>query len=160
MGLDDFTSGDAEPDESNTQSTSTSTSTGEPKDNSPSFAEQAFTDDPAVHPRGVKYWIKGVGLKWAYSYSLLRFNTGELVMYGAGDRVKKSGETVMVHTTIQSVVSQEPPQETQDIWVVLWDLEESDNINEGTYISQEDEWQQELNDAVSEHLDMLEERQD
>jgi len=160
MGLDDFTSGDAEPSESNTQSTSTSTTNNTTKDNSPSYAAQAFTDEPNVYPRTIKYHIKTHGVRWATSFSSLRFNYGEKVMYGGGERVKYSGETVMVFTTIQPVTSQEPPQENQDIWVVLWDLEKSDNINEGTYVSPEGEWKSELVDVIRQHLNDLNERQE
>lgn len=152
MGLDNFdTSGS-----SNTSSTNKGSVPDAPRDpsknNSPSPSKQAFTDDPSVHPRGIKYQIKTCGLLWTTSFSQLRFDCGELVIYGAGDHSYKNGKTVAVHTCIMQPFGYAQPEENLPIWVTIWNFggpEGEDNPVEEWYVEHTDGWQEELEQTVS-----------
>lgn len=160
MGLDDFTSDDSSPSTSNTSSSTSSNTGGEPQDNSPSPTSQAFSDEKDVTPRRIKYVVKSWGMNWSYTHSMLRFETGEQVMYATEPMKPIRDEVVAVFTTIQPATSQTLPEENLPIWVTLWNFENQDNINEGTYIEPEDDWDKELDSAIKEHIEMLKERTD
>lgn len=153
MGLEDFTTEGNEV-EDDTTPTGGSRSGAAP-DVGPRFAYQGFAPDSEVTARSIKYQIKSFSVNWKTQFSMLRFNTGELVLYSAGVNVSEHGETVMVFTTIQSIMADEPPENDLDIWVVPWDLNKGDNLSEGTYISFTSEWNERLHNAVGKHLEEL-----
>lgn len=147
MGLDNF-------DTSDNSTSSTDISMPDPprdpsQNNSPSPCKQAFTDDPSVNPRDIKYQIKTCGLLWTTSFSQLRFDCGELVIYGAGDHSYKNGKTVAVHTAIMQPFSYAQPEENQPIWVTIWDFEGGNNPVEEWYVEHTDGWREELEQTVS-----------
>lgn len=159
MGLDDFSSDDSGSSSSSTSSNDNTTSHDGGaglEDNSPTAAIQSFSDFPAVTPRAIKYQIKSVGANWINQYSTKRFDSGEIVMYATGHQVNMYGNTVAVFTTIQSAFDVEPDNENKDIHVVCWDFDEREALEPGIYVSQDDEWQQELMDTVEAQIYKLE----
>ena len=159
MGLEDFSSDDSGSTSSSTSSSGNTTSHGGGaglEDNTPTAALQSFSDFPAVTPRAIKYQIKSVGANWVNHYSTRRFDEGELVMYATGQQVKMNGNTVAVFTTIQSAFDPEPNHENKDIHVVCWDFNEREPLEPGIYVSEDDEWQQELMDTVEAQIYKLE----
>jgi len=153
MGLDSFTSDDNEV-ESDT--TPTGGRSGQPApDVGPRFAYHGFAPASEVAARSIKYQIKSFAANWQTQFSTLRFEHGELVMYSAGVNVKEDSRTVMVFTTIQGITADEPPEEQQSIWVVPWDLEQQDNLESGTHIQFEPEWNERLHQVIGRYLEEL-----
>jgi hypothetical protein len=156
MGLEEFTSDD---DTSTSSSTSSSSSTTQQtrKDNSPSYAEQCFSDRPKDTPRSIKYWIKGNGKKWVKMFSTKRFDEGELVMYSIGSRSKKSGVAAMVFTSILSSVDQPDSVSNEDIKVTVWDFEAGEEVGDPIYVSPSDDWANKLKQACMEKINEAQE---
>jgi hypothetical protein len=155
MGLEDFQQ-DSSSNSSGNNSTSTR-SKSEPKKavNSPSAANEAFYDKFQITPRAIKSQIKALGNKWVKQFSTDRFEEGELVMYGAGTNAKKSGETVMVFTTIQQVTGNVEPEDNKPIKVTRWNLEEYKPVGNERIIEATDAWKTELYRAIDSKLEEL-----
>jgi len=156
MGLDEFTSDDNTSDSSSTSSSSSTTQQTR-KDNSPSYAEQCFSDRPKDTPRSIKYWIKGNGEKWVKTFSRKRLVDGEIVMHSAGSRSKKSGVAAMVFTTILSSVDKPDVASDEDIKVTVWDFEAGEEIGDPIYVSPSDDWANKLKQACTEKINEAQE---
>lgn len=154
MGLDSFTSDDNEV-ESDTTPTGGGSKHRVP-DVGPRFAHHGFGPASEVASRSIKYQIKSFAANWNTQFSTLRFEHGELVMYSAGINTRHDGKTVMVFTTIQEITADEPPEEEQPIWVVPWDLNKQDNLESGTYIEFQSEWNEQLYEVIGRYLEQLE----
>lgn len=154
MGLDDFQSED-DTSSNSTSTTNNSTSKTTSSDNSPSEANVGFHNIEVANARAIKAQTRALADKWKKQYSNIRFDTGEIIMYSAGDNVKKCGKTVMVFTTIQPVTTEDEVDETKDIHVVCWDLNEHKPITEGTYIGESDGWKTKLYNAIEKELEIL-----
>lgn len=153
MGLDDFVEDDTSTDNT-TQTSSTSKDKSAP-DNTPSYAKQRFGDSRDVTPRRIKFQIKGVGRSWIKQFSTERFDSGEVILHGAGDRAKESGKTVLVYTTITSVIDNVSTEENKDIRVVCYDFDEDTEITEGENIEYTPDWHNDLYDAVRREMNNL-----
>jgi len=153
MGLDDFTQDDSSTD-TTSESTTTSKDTSTP-DNTPYYSEQRFGDHNDVTPRRIKFQIKGVGRSWIKQFTTERFDSGEVILYGAGDRAKESGKTVLVYTTITPVIDNVSTEENKDIRVVCYDLDENKEITDGENIEYTPDWHNDLYDAVRRQMNNL-----
>lgn len=152
MGLDDFLD-----DDSNSSSSSSSTTKTKQVDRSDFGASkfniiQAFDKTGKVTPRQIKYHVRSIDAGWKSQFSLERMEKGELVMYSSGFHASSGGEVVMVFTTIQSVTEDEYNGDGKDIWVVYWDLDKGENIDEGAYINRSDNWDEVLLDEVRKRI--------
>lgn len=153
MALDDFSSDDTESNSNSDSGDSTSRSTnGSPTDNTPSEAQQTFSDVPDVSPRAIKYQIKTYGCKWINQFSTRRTEHGELVMYASPFEKVQTSKTVMVFTTITSVTDPEPEEGPDTIWVTVWDLKERQPIGDGIHIEDQEHWRENLKDAVFDEM--------
>lgn len=160
MGLDDFKSDDSDTDDSsNDTSSSTKVGLSDPT-NKPSDTTATFADDMIATPRQIKYQIKSLGGKWKTQFSRLRMDEGEIVMFSSGANTKNNGVTLAVFTTIQSEFDGPPHGDRLDIWVVPWNLEQKDNIDEGAHISPEGDWSDELYSMVQSYINNLDEYRD
>lgn len=155
MGLEDFQQESSSSSSSTSTSSTSTTDTSTKAVNSPSAATQAFYDRLQITPRAIKQQIKAVGNKWVKQFTTDRFDEGELVMYGAGTNAKKSGETVMVFTTIQQVTGDIEQDEFKPIKVTRWNLEDYKPVGEEIIIEANDEWKTKLYRAISDKLDEL-----
>lgn len=151
MGLENFKTEDS------TKSRSKSTNSSKRKSSIDSIHRppQLFDSSERITPREIKYQIKSYNAGWSKQYSMLRSTQGEVVFFTAGINGKEQDKTLMVFTTIQSITSEESSDEELDIWVVPWNLDNSDNIEEGTYISIEDDWKEKLYNTIGEYIEKL-----
>lgn len=152
MGLDQFKT-DNNKDESSSSSSSNSTSSTTTaqtrKDNTPSYMTQAFTDHKEVSPRAIKYQIKSVMPKFTYTFSISRFDVGELVAYSTS-----AGEqSVVVHTTIQSHLQDEFATENKCIEVYKWDAKQEEQVSKTHQVEYSDSWKMKLRGAILSLLD-------
>lgn len=155
MGLEDFKDDSSSSSSSSSSSTTSKSNDSEPKDNSPSAAKQAFYDRYQITPRAIKHQVNALGSKWVKQFSTDRFDTGEIVMYGAGTNAKKCGKTVMIFTSIQQVTQDMNPDEYKDIKVTCWDLDEYKPIGDPIMVEAEPKWKTELYKAIEAKLDEL-----
>lgn len=131
MGLEDFTSDDNEV--SDTDSTSVKPgglSTG----NSPGYAKQCFVDDSRCSPRAIKYEIQSYGTKWIKQFSTRRIEEGEVVMYLGSRELDETGTSLAVFTCILSAFDRPEGVDRRNMWVVKWDMEKNEPIQNGVEI--------------------------
>lgn len=156
MGLDEFVQGNSNV--NNQEDKNEYTGLGL-EDNSPTPSRQAFTDSPGVTPRSITYHIKTVNARWLRDYSLRRFDTGELVMYGYNCNTTRTKKTVMVFTTIQSIVdsfnTDQAITETKSILVVPWNIKDSEPLDDPVEITPDERWEDDLVEAIESQAEAL-----
>jgi len=155
MGLDEFLD-----DDSSNSSSSSSTTNTKQVDRSDFGASkfniiQAFDKTGKVTPQQIKYQVRSIDAGWKSQFSLERMEKGELVLYSSGFHASSGGEVVMIFTTIQSVTEDEYNGDSKDIWVVFWDLDEGENIDEGAYINRDEGWEEVLFNEVDKRIKSL-----
>lgn len=146
MGLDNFKSDSGK---SGSSKENQETSATHEDDGVLKWAKQRFCNDESVNARRIKYQIKSVGVKWAYTFSQRRFSSGELVMYGAGPKLSQDSECVAVFTTIQSLFDESVTNATEPIEVTVWDIEDNEIKNVGREVEYEENWEKELFEVIA-----------
>jgi len=155
MGLDAFTSDDKSSN-SSSDSESSKDSYGRSKpSNKPGYATTAFAPEEVATPRQIKYQIRTWAGGWKKHYSRMRLDSGEVVMYSAGDRTSVDGKTVAVFTTIQSPMDAASDVEQTDIWVVPWDLANREKVTDGVYINHEEDWKRKIKTSIGDALNEI-----
>ena len=152
MGLDDFASGDTSSSSSSSSRSTRSSGNGLTTDNKPGYAEQCFSDEEAIAPRAIKYQIESFGVRWTTQFSTERIDEGEIVYHSSDSRVFDEGESVAVFTTILSSFDRPEDVDRHDIWVVKWDTEDNEPIDNGLTISPEGTWSEHLHDVLSQYI--------
>ena len=157
MGLDDFAteSGKKTKSRSSSRSKKPNTDTG----NTPGYAKQCFMttdtasiDNPVVSPRAIMYEIKNYNCNWVTQFSTRRIPCGELVMRTGNTVVEGKGTSVAVFTTILSEFDRPDKPDNYDIWVVKWDMEDNEPVDEGMYVEYEGDWEVNLHMALDRYL--------
>lgn len=127
--------------------------------NTPGYAKQCFMttetasiENPVVSPRAIKYEIKSYNCNWVTQFSSRRIQCGELVMRTGNTVVDSKDTSVAVFTTILSEFDRPDKPDNYDIWVVRWDMDSNEPLDDGIYIKYEGEWANKLRMALDRYL--------